>query len=74
MWSAVSILMRGVIDYAHHWSAVSLTPLTSKSTISKLNFSVNTNLYLKAFKGIVSRDFVVFLVSLDRSEVPEVSC
>jgi hypothetical protein len=77
MWSAVSILIRGVIDTVHlwsavsltpptsvylqlnffnqiclteqlakmfekiDWSAVSLTPLTTKSAISKLNFSAN---------------------------------
>jgi hypothetical protein len=29
MLSAVSILMRSVIDTAHHWSSVSLTPPTT---------------------------------------------
>jgi hypothetical protein len=28
-WSSVSILVSGVIDTTHHWSAVSLTPPTT---------------------------------------------
>jgi hypothetical protein len=33
-WSAVSILVRGVINTAHQWSAVPVTPLTTKNRCS----------------------------------------
>jgi hypothetical protein len=34
MWSTVLILMRGVIDIAHHWLAVSLTTAHQGSEVS----------------------------------------
>jgi hypothetical protein len=36
MWSAMSILMRGVIDTIHQWSAVSLTPPVSAELLAKM--------------------------------------
>jgi hypothetical protein len=41
-------------DAAHHWSTVSLTPLTIKSAISKSIFLANLNLYAKGFNPWIS--------------------
>jgi hypothetical protein len=43
----VSILVSGVIDTADQGSAVSLTPLTTKKSISWSNISANTKPYAK---------------------------